>query len=368
MTERFIDYLDRVVPARMAEMHVPGAALAIVSGNEVTEVRCYGLRDANQPGPVTPDTRFSVQSISKSFTAWGVMKLVEDGRIELDVPINTYLLRWQLADTQWPASAVTVRRLLCHHGGISSAGISSVHPDRKGDTLLDGLNGTLPPLTAEQERYWQLWNLEIGKPVTLARQPGAGWEYANGGFAMLELMVEDVTGQTFADYMRAEILVPIGLTDASYDKRADLDALPHGPGGERLLDYRKICLAAGGLYASAPEIATFMIAQMRGYRGEAPELPISHNAFLEMFKSHGNSDKVQDRQYEAGLGHLLLNVDGELNIHHSGGSIGWRSIYSIFPNLGEGFCMLMNSDLANELWIPLVGDWRKHLTTTHTNY
>jgi CubicO group peptidase (beta-lactamase class C family) len=363
MTEKFVDYLDRVVPARMAELHVPGTALAIVSGDVITEVRCYGVTDVERDTRVTDDNRFSVQSISKSFTAWGVMRLVEAGRVNLDAPINSYLKRWQLADTAYPASAVTVRRLLSHHGGISSSGINSVHPDRRGDTLLDGLNGTLPPLTEEQERYYRHWNLTPGEPVTIEREPGAGWQYANGGFAMLELMVEDVTGQTFAEFIGEEILQPLGLTTAGFAPRPDLDAAPHGPDGVRLADYRKICLAAGGLYASAPELARFMIAQMRGYRGEAPELPISHAAFVEMFRSHGLADKVEDRQFETGLGHLLLPVNGVLNVHHSGGSIGWRSIYSIFPTLGEGFCMLMNSDQANELWIPLVADWRKHLSS-----
>ena len=363
MTERFIDHLDRVIPTRMDEMHVPGAALALVSSDTITEVRCYGVTDVERGTPVVPETRFSLQSISKSFSAWGVMKLVERGAVELDAPINTYLKRWRLADSAYPASAVTVRRLLCHHGGISGSGIDSVHPDRRGDTLLDGLNGTLPPLTAEQERYYRRWDLAPGAPVTIDQEPGKGWQYANGGYAMLELMIEDVTGQAFADYMVGEILRPLGLTTAGFAPEPDLDAAPHGPEGARLADYRKICLAAGGLYASAPELARFMIAQMQGYRGEAVEFPIGHTSFREMFASHGLADKVEDRQFEAGLGHLLLPVNGILNVHHSGGSIGWRSIYSVFPDHGEGFCMLMNSDEANELWIPLVAEWRQFLAS-----
>ncbi|MFU8814793.1 MAG: serine hydrolase domain-containing protein [Pseudomonadales bacterium] len=361
MREEFVDYLDRTIPSRMSELHVPGAALAIVSGNSVTAVRCYGVTDADTQSPVTARTRFSLQSISKSFTAWGVMKLVETGQVRLDAPINDYLRRWRLTDTAYPASEVTVRRLLSHHGGISSSGINSVHPDRVGDTLIDGLNGTLPALTEEQQRYYDRWNLSPGEPVRIEVEPGAGWQYANGGFAMLELMVEDVTGRAFADYMGSEILEPLGLVTAGYGSDPDLDASPHGPEGVRLADYRKICKAAGGLYASVQELAHFTCAQMRGYRDVASDLPISHASFQEMFTSHGLADKVEDRQFEAGLGHLLLRVNNELNVHHSGGSIGWRSIYSVFPALGEGFCMLMNSDEANELWIPLVSDWRRHL-------
>lgn len=363
MRREFVNYLDEVIPKRMAELDVPGAALALVSADSLAEFRVYGVTDVERGLPVTTRTRFSLQSISKSFTAWAVMKLVERGQVELDAPINAYLRRWKLADTQWPASQVTVRRLLCHHGGISSSGINSVLPDQQQCTLLDGLNGTLPPLTEEQERYYRLWNLEPGKPVVIEREPGAGWQYANGGYAMLELMVEDVTGRAFADFMRSEILSPLGLDSAGCHFDPELDAAPHGPEGVRLADYRKICLAAGGLYASIDELARFMIAQMRGYRGDTEGLPIGPASFREMFRSHGLADKVEDRQFEAGLGHLLLKSGGLVNVHHSGGSIGWRSIYSVFPTLGEGFCMLMNSDEANQLWIPLVADWRTALNS-----
>jgi len=363
MRREFADYLDEIVPKRMAELCVPGAALALVSADAIAEVRVYGVKDVERGLPVTTKTRFSLQSISKSFTAWAVMRLVEDGLVDLDAPINDYLRRWKLADTEWPATAVTVRRLLCHHGGISSSGINSVLPDQEQCTLLDGLNGTLPPLSEEQERYYKLWNLEPGKPVVIEREPGAGWQYANGGYAMLELMVEDVTGRSFADFLRREILDPLGLEGAGFHSNKELDAAPHGPEGVRLSDYRKIALAAGGLYSDILELARFMIAQMRGWRGDTEGLPIGAASFQEMFRSHGLADKVEDRQFEAGLGHLLLKSGGLVNVHHSGGSIGWRSIYSVFPSIGEGFCMLMNSDEANQLWIPLVAAWRESLTS-----
>lgn len=361
MSQRFVDHLDAVIPGRMAELHIPGVALALVSGDAITEVRVYGIRDVQRGLPITTATRFSLQSISKSFCAWAVMKLVEDGLVDLDAPINTYLRRWKLADSQYPASQVTVRRLLCHHGGISSSGIDSVLPDQHGCTLIDGLNGTLPPLTEEQARYYRLWNLGPGQPVVIEREPGAGWQYANGGYAMLELMIEDVTGRSYGDFMRSEILAPLGLTDAGFHFVPELDAAPHGPEAVRLSDYRKISLAAGGLYSNIRELARFMIAQIRGYRGDTDGLPIGHASFQEMFRSHGLADKVEDRQFEAGLGHLLLDSGGLFNVHHSGGSIGWRSIYSVFPTIGEGLCMLMNSDEANQLWIPLLAEWRTSL-------
>jgi CubicO group peptidase (beta-lactamase class C family) len=80
-----------------------------------------------------------------------------------------------------------------------------------------------------------------------------------------------------------------------------------------------------------------------------------------MFTPHGLADRTPDYQFETGLGHLLLSQGGRLNVHHSGGSIGWRSIFSIYPELGDGICMLVNSDGGNALWQPIVRAWREEI-------
>lgn len=361
MSSTFSDYLKAVVPERMANLSIPGAQLALVEGNKVTTLLSFGISDTNTGLPVTNDMLFSVQSISKAFAAWGVMTLVEEGLVELDAPIETYMKRWHLPESEFPVSEVTVRRLLSHRAGISSSGIKSVPLDCTDATLIDGLNAELPPLTEEQLNYFEKWDLLEVVPVVLESEPGQSWQYANGGYAMLELMIEDVSGQPFADYMHSKILAPLGLKDSTFQSPpSPRFVAPHGPESIRFQDYRKVCLAAGGLYATANDIALFMCAEMDGYHGRSNPV-LSVESIREMLSSQGLADKIDDRQFHAGLGHFLLTQDDRFNVHHSGGSIGWRSIYSEFPETGDGFCMLINSDEGNDLWIELVQEWREHL-------
>jgi CubicO group peptidase (beta-lactamase class C family) len=360
---KFGQHLNRMVPERMAKLEIPGAAAAIIEGGRVSSFHYFGFSDVAALRPVSENTFFSIQSISKSITSWGIMKLVDRAIIKLDAPISDYLKRWHLPKSVYAAEDVTIRRLLSHHAGISTSGINSVPPENTNATLIDGLNGTLPPLTAEQQRYYQTWGLENGGPVHIAKEPGKEWAYSNGGFAMLELMVEEVTGKPFAEYITDSILAPLGLTQSCYRSIKDLDfAKPYGPHGELLTDYRKISLAAGGLYMTISELARFACSEMSGPDGEAPGRGvISQTAMKTMLSDHGLADKVGEIQFQAGLGHLLCNVGGLFNVHHSGGSIGWRSIYSILPDIGSGFCMLINSDEGNPLWMELIEDWRGYL-------
>ena len=361
---RVADHLDGVIPERMAALKLPGAAFSLVEKGVVTDVRCYGLADIASQTPVTPDTRFSLQSISKSFAAWAVMTLVDAGRVDLDAPISTYHKRWQLPPSAYDVTMVTARRLLSHHAGISTSGIHGIVVPRTSQTLVDGLKAQLPARTAEQELYYAKWSLPDDEPVSLDFPPGREWRYSNGGFAMLELMIEDVTGQAYADYVIETILKPLGMSQSGFDRDAAAPfATPHdAETGAPVTDYRWPSLAAAGLYATAGDLALFAAAAMTGPNGEPPGRGIvSPAALAEMHSPHGLADKTPTAQFEAGLGHLLLKGDGPMNVHHSGGSIGWRSICSFFPETGDGFSMLINSDGGNELWIPLIVEWREAL-------
>lgn len=361
MASTFSEHLMAVVPERMKKLSIPGSQLALVEDGQITTQLCFGVADTNTGAPVSNETRFSIQSVSKAFTAWGVMALVEKGQVELDAPIDTYMKRWHLPPSEFPVSEVTVRRLLSHRAGLSAAGIKPVPMDRTDITLIDGLNAEMPPLTEEQLRYFEKWDLLEVLPVELEEQPGQTWQYSNCGFAMLELMVEDVTGQSFSEFMQNEVLSPLGLKESTYQgPPSSLYAAPHGPNGERFQDYRKVCLAAGGLYSTASDLGLFICAELDGYHGRSNPV-LSKKSVREMLTSQGLADKMDDRQFHAGLGHFLLDTNNQFNVHHSGGSIGWRSIYSEFPETGDGFCMLINSDEGNDLWIELIQEWREYL-------
>ncbi len=364
MTGRLIDRLDEAIRSRMEPLGVPGCALALIGDRALAEVRTYGVADLQTGAPVAPDTVFSLQSISKAFAAWAVMTLADAGRVDLDAPVSRYLRRWSLPPSDlYDLDLVTPRRLLSHHAGVTDRGFRGVEPRAPRHTVLDALRDRLPPPNAEQVRYYEDWSLEPDEPVRVTHPPGEAWRYSNAGFAILELMIEDVTGEDYGDFVTANVLEPLGLAGAGFERREGQSlARPHLKTGRRCVDYRWPCRAAAGVYASILDLATFACAEMAGPGGEpAGRGVVSPAAIQTMFTPHGLADNAGGVQFEAGLGHLLLTSAGPMNVHHSGGTIGWRSIYSIFPDTGDGLCMLMNSDGANDLWIPLVREWRAGL-------
>lgn len=360
MADAFADILRAEIPGAMDQFNVPGCAVALIHDFQLADVLCFGTADRLTNEAVTSRTRFSLQSISKSIAAWMVLRLVEEGRIDLDRPIGDYLRRWTLPPSaQFDLALVTPRRLLSHHAGVTVAGFRGVALDQTSFTLIDAMQGKLPPPTPQQEQHYAYWNLPRDDAVvTLTHAPGSGWNYSNAGFGLLELAIEDITGEDFGTIVEQTIFAPLGMTNSCYGRRDGLPyASPHDRQGEPTPDYRWLCGAAGGAYASIEDLATFARAGMYAPRTGPGAGVLTPASVQTMHTAHGDADDIGELKAGAGLGHILLDFGGLKNVHHSGGSIGWRSIYSIYPQLGSGICMLMNAEGANELWQPLVFRW-----------
>lgn len=364
MADDFEAWIEQSILEGMANRKVPGSAFALIRGSRVVARKVFGLADLPTGRPVTPETRFSLQSISKSLTAWAVMILVEAGQVDLDQPIQRYVTRWSLPPSdRFDLDLVTPRRLLSHHAGVTEAGFLGVDPKFGARSLFDALDCRLPPPNEEQKRHWAYWNLPESEPVSVTRAPGAGWNYSNPGFALLQLMVEEVTGEPLRDFIVSRVMTPLGMRQSGFGREAGQPyAEPHGRDGQRNIDYLWPCDAAGGAYATIDDLAAFACAEMTGPNGEPPGRGVlSPVTIRAMHTPHGKADQ-SNLPFEAGLGHILLRGHGPLNVHHSGGTIGWRSIFTIFPETGDGFCMLMNGEAANDLWTPIVRVWRDRVT------
>lgn len=156
--------------------------------------------------PVGPQSRFQVASLSKWVTAWGVMKLVQDGRIDLDAPVSTYLTRWKLPDGPFNEDGVTIRRLLSHTAGLGDGlGYQGFGPDETVQTVEESLTRASDASPSAEGA------------VTVTSPPGASWNYSGGGYTLLQLLVEEVTGQSFASYMQQAVFTPLGMMDTSFD-------------------------------------------------------------------------------------------------------------------------------------------------------
>ena len=228
---------DALLRAHLAQGDFSGVVLVARHGRPLLR-RGYGLADRQWGAPATPDTVFRIGSTTKQFTAAAVMQLAEVGKIKLDEQIGTYV------DDIPPAwSAATIRELLNHSAGVPN--YTEVNGFIRGPSRLD----LTPP---------QLIALVRDKPLDFA--PGSRFNYSNTDYALLGMVIERVSGQPYANFVRDHILHPLGLNHTAYDEPGDV--VPHRAAGYWIVDgtvknARMMTTAdayAGGDFARPPMI------------------------------------------------------------------------------------------------------------------
>lgn len=326
--------MEQATPQLLEQYKVPGAALALVRNGELVWSQGFGLADKARDIPVTDDTVFQVASVSKAVTSWGVMRLVENGQLDLDAPVEQYLTRWHLPPSKFDVSGVTIRRLLSHSAGLSVGGYPGLPPDLKLPSLEESLSGN---------------NGGAGK-VQIEMEPGAQFSYSGGGFTLLQLIIEEVTGETFSNYMQREVLDPLGMSHSSFEWRPDLrpaTAVAYSASGSPLPNYLFTEQAAAGLYTTPPDLALFVAAEMPGPGGEpAGRGVLKPDTLTLMFKP---VIKIQTGVAQ-GLGQSVSTLpDGSKVIQHSGKNEGWQANMLANPQWGVGVVILTNSDNGDGL-------------------
>ncbi len=360
----FANHLDTYVPDRLRELNLPGASIALIENAEIATIRNYGHADVARRLPVTDDTLFQIASISKSVAAWGVMKLVERGLLDLDAPVENYLTRWHLPASEYDNRAVTARLLLMHFGGTSMSGCGGTPYDQPWYTVEDILNGRTPPLDQAQVEYAKKWALDpdsYSKPVHLIHPPGSQFEYSGGGFTILELLIEELSGKDFTTFMNEEVLHPLGMMESSFEVREDQlsrVAIPYSHTLEPIPLYRINGKAAGGMYSTIVELARFACAELEGPAGEAPGRGVLTPASIaEMHRPDRYAESDMGLEFYTGLGHYVVDLDDVRAVQHTGGNPGWRTVYTILPREKLGFVCLINSAGGNDLWMDLIMQW-----------
>lgn len=297
--------------------------------------------------PVDRNTVFQVASLSKWITAWGIMALVEQGKLELDAPVATYLTRWQLPASEYDNDAVTVRRLLSHTSGLTDGlGYAGFPPGTPAQTLEESLNR---PNSSSPER---------DHSIKIGLQPGSEWKYSGGGYTILQLLVEEVTGKSFDAYMREAVFKPLGMSHSSYeiDQRNSMNqAISYQLDGTFATRYHWTNSAAASFYTSTADMTRFIQAHFAGPDGQS------------IGRGSLNIDTVkQMRQPQAsmfgmdiwGLGAILHapNNNDDFVIGGAGlrASPAINADARLNPTTGNGFIILQTgnralaSDLASE--------------------
>jgi CubicO group peptidase (beta-lactamase class C family) len=343
--KEFTDFLDRRIPALMESYAIPGVAIALIDQGEVAWLKAYGYADLEDERLMTTDTICRVQSISKSLTAWGIMKLVEEGDIDLDSQAIDYLGAWEFPPSNYQTDAITVRQLLSLSAGMPLGDVLAMYsPTEETPSLEEALF----------------------KDAIAISEPGSAFYYSNVSINLLELIIENVTGRDFAEYMAEEILIPLGMSQSSFNWSSDFN--PPVPVGYDLSgNPRPVYIypekASGGLFASVGDIAKFVAAGMTGNYSKNHGVLRAETIEL-LYQPEVNISGFYALAFDAyGLGHLIEYLPGQtLTVSHGGQGSGVMSHYHSIPEEGSGIVILTNSQRSWPFFAYILTDWAKWLS------
>jgi CubicO group peptidase (beta-lactamase class C family) len=367
----FIRELDNRIPHFLQASHVPGASVALIQHGQVVWAKGYGMADIQQGLPVSAQTLFQAASVSKTATAWGVMKLVEDGTLALDAPAESYLTRWHLPPSEFDSNEVTIRRLLSHTSGIAAADYLGYPPDQPLPSLEESLTNGPPALAGRMNDFP---GTRFSGGTRLVAPPGDGYIYSDSNFLLLQLIVEEATGQTFADYMQRAVLTPLGMADSSFARTPELvarTASPYDAYGKPLPDFAFTELAPAGLYTTASDLARLVASAFPGPNGEPAGRGLLSPDSVRLMTSPTISIPGFDSWIYAdayGLGYFIETLpDGERLISHSGGNLGWVSEYSAIPSTGDGLVIMTNGSVGHAVYAETLTAWTDWLGRGETH-
>jgi CubicO group peptidase (beta-lactamase class C family) len=318
-------FVTGFLEAELRERRVPGAVLVLVRGDRAVIARGFGLADVERGTPVDPErTAFRVASVSKLFTATAAMQLVESGALDLDADVNRYLRSMRIDDAF--GEPVRVRQLLTHTAGFDDRLVGMATASEAGlEPLRDHLARRMP-----------------GR----ALPPGRFFSYSNYGSALLGLLVEEVSGQPFADVVRERVLQPLGMTASSFAPDAALRGrLATGyrlsGGVARPLAYDWLQVApAGGLVATGADMARFLRAQLRGGALEGRRV-LRPETVAEMHRTQFTHDPALPG---IGLGFMERRHGAWRSLEHAGNWGGFASLLFLLPEADVGFFLSYNVD------------------------
>jgi CubicO group peptidase (beta-lactamase class C family) len=318
---------------RMAHYHVPAVSIAVIDGHRLAWSRAYGRAEAGGR-TATVRTLFQAASISKPVFAAAALRLVDQGRLRLDAPINDALRSWRVPDSDVaPGSALTLRHLLSHSGGLSVHGFRG-YAQREGvPTLRQLLDGAAP---------------SNSEPIRIVQAPGQAWRYSGGGTSIAQQAVEDVTGMPVAQVVRDWLFGTAGMAESSYEQplppaRALLAATGHLGSGEPVPGRWHVYpeRAAAGLWTTPADLARFALWVMTGLR--SPSAPPEHR-FVAAKLIEPQAGHPPGPGERMGLGLFLAGDGPAFRFSHGGANEGFRAFLVGFPETGQGAAIMVNGD------------------------
>jgi CubicO group peptidase (beta-lactamase class C family) len=320
---------------RMAYFHTPGVSIAVVKNHRIEWARGFGVREWGKRAPVIETTLFQAGSVSKPIFALGVMRLVQEGKLNLDEDVNRYLTSWKIPAIGSWQPRITLRQILSHSAGLTVHGFPGYRTTEKLPTVVDILEGRPPSNTPRVE-------------VNVV--PGTEIRYSGGGITAAQQLVVDVLGQPFPAIMRNLVLDPLGMKQSTYEQplprsRAGSAATAH-PWKYHPLEgswhvYPE--MAAAGLWTTPSDLARAGIELQKALEGESNRV-LSAGTAKQMLTP--GFDK------QIGMGFFLAGIGKDVRFIHSGWDEGFVASMTFYKEAGMGAVIMVNSNEGN----PLLGE------------
>ncbi len=336
-------FVDGVMAAQFEELDLVGAVVTVVQANGPTFGKGYGYADLESRTPVDPErTLFRIGSVTKLFVWTAVMQLVEQGDVDLNTDVNAYLRSVQVPDT-FP-EPVTLAHLMAHTAGFEdrSVGLFARSPD------------AVRPL-AEL--------LGEGLPARV-RPVGEVAAYSNHGAALAALVVEEVSGLAWNDYLEARILEPLGMARSTGEQpvpaalEGDLAVGYDAVGGSfvrRSFDYSPLA-PAGSMSATGDDMARFMLAHLQGGAHDGGSI-LRAETVEAMHRTHTTQDP---RLSGSAHGFIEQSFEGRRTIGHGGGIVAFHSLLVLVPDDGIGLYVAYNTRAGAEATAGFAADFFAH--------
>lgn len=322
--------LEKYIDENLANWKNPGAAVAVIKGGEILYLKGHGFKNIKENKMVTPDTVFAIGSVTKSFTSLAAAILVDEEKLSWDTPIINYMPWFKMYDNV-ATERLTVRDMLCHRSGLPRHELMWVNSAFSRRELVDKI------------RYLQP-----------SKDFRSTWQYQNQMYAAVGLLIEEITGKTWEEFVYEKILIPLGMNHSQLSvidgKKANDYALPYNDtnGNIKELPFNKMeaIRPAGSLYLSISDMAIWLNFFLnKGKIGD--KQIVSENNFNEMLTAQipcrlvpWEFSEIKTAGY--GLGWFIDIYRGRTQYYHGGSDEGFGSNVTFMPEENIGIAVLTN--------------------------
>jgi len=323
-TERIFEHYDSIIPHMMTEQNIPALSIALIDQEGIIWSNCFGNIGTAPDVPNNSQTMFSIQSVSKTFTATAILMAVDEGLLDLDTPVSNYIPEFRIKSyyDNEPMDLITLRHLLSHTAGLTHEAPSGNNFTSDTPSFEDHVNSI---------------------QLTVLRYPvGQRFCYSNLGMDLAAYILQVVSGQAFHQYLKESLFDPLGMENSTADPAVILNSKNRAAGHSRGREEKRIIvpmMGAGGVSTCIDDMARFVQFHLNQGSYEGKEL-ITPSLLSEMY-AVPFPVPGQTGGYALGIDTYERNSASFFN--HGGGGYGYLADMAWYEELGIGAVVLTNS-------------------------